>query len=316
MDIVTFELCHAAEAVCLAEKQLNDECAVVCTLQKMPLPELHSLANGLGVAAVENGQLVGYLCAYGPFKGMFGTWGTCFEEQFVGVFSPIHAHGVAAEAPPKTWQRMYQAAAAKWVQAGAAYHAIAVYEHDVLAKAALFRYGFGQRCADAIRPVETIDAAPVSGVSCCELPAGSAEMVRELRRGLDVHLCQSPCFMARTDEGRHAWLEAVKHRDSRLFAAMAAGQVIAFIEVTDEGENFLTEGQEMRNICGAYCVPEWRGTGVSKLLLDHVLHTLQAEGVRRLGVDYETMNPTAAGFWEKYFTPYTASLVRRVDCIP
>lgn len=60
----------------------------------------------------------------------------------------------------------------------------------------------------------------------------------------------------------------------------------------------------------------WSGTGVSKLLLDCVLQTLQAEGVRCLGVDYETMNPTAAGFWEKHFAPYTASLVRRVDCIP
>lgn len=316
MDIVTFELCHTAEAVCLAEKQLNDECVAVSALQKASLPELNSLVNGLGVAAVENGRLVGYLCAYGPFKGMFGTWGTCFEEQFVGVFSPIHAHAVAADAPPKTWQRMYQAAAEKWVQAGAAHHAIALYEHDALAKAALFRYGFGQRCADAIRLVEPIGAAPVPGVTCCELPVGSAEMVRELRRGLDVHLCQSPCFMARTDEGRHAWLETVKHRDSRLFVAMAAGEVISFIEVTKAGENFLTERPEMRNICGAYCLPEWRGTGVSKLLLDYVLQTLQAEGMRYLGVDYETMNPTAAGFWEKYFATYTASLVRRVDCIP
>lgn len=30
-------------------------------------------------------------------------------------------------------------------------------------------------------------------------------------------------------------------------------------------------------------------------------------------MDYETMNPTARGFWEKYFTPYTISLVRRID---
>ncbi len=315
MNIVDFELCHVAEAVCLAEKQLNKELAAIGALPEATVPELSGLANGLGVAAVENGRLVGYLGAYGPFKGMFGTWATGFANRFVGVFSPVETHAVAEDAPRRTWQRMYQAAAEKWVRVGAAHHAIALYEHDAVAKAALFRYGFGQRCADAIRRVEPLNAAPVPGVACCELPAGSAEMVRELRRGLDEHLCQSPCFMARTDESRHAWLEEVKHRQSRLFVAMAEGQTIAFIEVTDEGENFITAHPDMLNICGCYCVPAWRGTGVSKLLLDHVLQRLQAEGVRYLGVDYESMNPTAAGFWEKYFEPYTASLVRRVDCI-
>ncbi len=69
----------------------------------------------------------------------------------------------------------------------------------------------------------------------------------------------------------------------------------------------------MLNICGAYCLEKYRGQGLSRALLNHVLHTLHREGIAYLGVDYETMNPTAAGFWEKTFTPYTASLVRRID---
>lgn len=32
-----------------------------------------------------------------------------------------------------------------------------------------------------------------------------------------------------------------------------------------------------------------------------------------LGVDYETMNPTAKIFWRKNFNPYTVSMVRRLD---
>ena len=96
-------------------------------------------------------------------------------------------------------------------------------------------------------------------------------------------------------------------------AAMADGEIIAFMEVCADGENFLTESPDMLNICGAYCSEAWRGRGVSQMLLDHVLCTLQSEKVVYLGVDYDTMNPTAAGFWEKYFQPYTASLVRRID---
>ncbi|MBE5804515.1 MAG: GNAT family N-acetyltransferase [Clostridiales bacterium] len=314
MNIVDFDLCHVAEAVCIAKKQFGSASAAK-GLPAVDVPDMTELANGLGVAAVDEGRLVGYLCAYGPFRGMFGTWGTRDESRFVGVFSPVEAHGVDSGDSVRVWQRMYQAAAEKWVRAGAAYHAIALYEHDASAKEAFFRYGFGQRCADAIRKVEPLNARPVPGVAYRELPPGSAEMVRELRRGLDIHLCQSPCFMARTDEGRQSWLEQVKHRDSRLFAAMSGDAPIAFIEVMDEGENFITSYPAMLSICGAYCLPAWRGTGVSKALLDHVLCALQAEGVELLGVDYETMNPTAAGFWGKYFMPYTASLVRRVDCV-
>lgn len=312
MIFENFELRHVAEAVCIARKQMNQERKLIA-MPEVDVPDLSGLANGLGVAAVDNGRLVGYLCAYGPFKGMFGTWGTPFEERFVGVFSPVVAHGLAPDAPTRTMQRMYQIAADKWVSAGAVYHAITLYEHENQAKAELFRYSFGQRCADAIRKVEPLQAAAVEGVACCELPAGSGDAVRSLRWSLDDHLCQSPCFMMRTEEGRRAWLDQVKHRDSRLFAAMAEGRIIAFIEIAADGENYITESREMLNICGAYCEKEWRGKGVSKLLLDHILCQLQKEGVAYLGVDYETMNPTAAGFWEKHFTPYTASLVRRID---
>lgn len=38
-----------------------------------------------------------------------------------------------------------------------------------------------------------------------------------------------------------------------------------------------------------------------------------AKGYTRLGVDFESLNPTAYGFWLKYFDAYTHSVVRRID---
>lgn len=312
MNIVNFEPCHAAEAALIALEQMKRELAYV-DMPEMNVPDLACFANGLGVAALEEGHVVGYLCAGGPFKGMFGTWGTEYADRMIGVYSPVEAHGIAAGQPERLWQLMYQAAAEKWARAGAVYHALTLFEHDGPGKHALFRYGFGQRCADAVRRVTPIASREVEAISVCELPTGSAEKVRELRIMLDQHLEASPTFMLRNNEARKAWLEAVKHRDSRLFVALEGDETVAFIEVCREGENYLTCHTDMLNICGACCKPEWRGKGVSRLLLDYILRTLQAEGVRWLGVDYESMNPTALGFWEKYFSPYTASLVRRID---
>ena len=45
----------------------------------------------------------------------------------------------------------------------------------------------------------------------------------------------------------------------------------------------------------------------------YVEAVLSREGYRRLGVDFESFNPTAQGFWLKHFTANTHSVVRRID---
>ena len=47
--------------------------------------------------------------------------------------------------------------------------------------------------------------------------------------------------------------------------------------------------------------------------MNFVIRILAAEGYTHLGVDYESFNPTAAGFWQKHFIPYTSGVVRRID---
>jgi GNAT superfamily N-acetyltransferase len=87
--------------------------------------------------------------------------------------------------------------------------------------------------------------------------------------------------------------------------------------VSDDGENFVTHhsmnGYKMKNICGAYCLPDYRGKCIFQNLLNFVISILKDEGYTRLGVDFESYNPTAYGFWLKYFTAYTNSVVRRID---
>jgi len=44
-----------------------------------------------------------------------------------------------------------------------------------------------------------------------------------------------------------------------------------------------------------------------------MMEVLKKDGVERLGVDFESFNPTAHAFWLKYFEAYTHSVVRRID---
>jgi GNAT superfamily N-acetyltransferase len=158
---------------------------------------------------------------------------------------------------------------------------------------------------DAIRdmcPIEASHQYVKKGihVEFKELHKDEIPMVRKLRKMLSDHLGESPCFMYSSESDFASWLQRAEQRDSRLFAALNGEKEIAFLEVQHTGENFVTWTPDMRSICGAFCLPEYRGTGVSQELLNYVIAILREEGIRWLGVDFESFNPTGASFWLKY----------------
>ena len=125
---------------------------------------------------------------------------------------------------------------------------------------------------------------------------------------------QAPVFFPLPECGFEAWFsEWIKREHMRIFVAKADTRIIGFLSITDEGENFITEYTGMKNICGAYFMEEYRGIGIPQGLLIFLCDTLKKEGVTHLGVDCETMNPTALRFWEKNFETYTYSFARRID---
>ena len=81
----------------------------------------------------------------------------------------------------------------------------------------------------------------------------------------------------------------------------------------DVGETFFSEHPSISNICGAYVEKNYRKYGVAQQLLEYLCQICESEGKTYLGVDCETMNPTALRFWGKYFENYTYSYARRID---
>lgn len=307
MQIVSFTRDMIGEAKALIEENYQKERKSVSFLpEAVCIPPMESLAdNGLSAAAIENGRLLGFLGAYGPWQPAFCTPDT------KGVFSPIHAHAVQKEKRIRIWQYLYQAAAEKWIKAGAASHAIALYAHDILSQQALYRYGFGMRCMDLMRTAEPIPDAPA--FSCREIRPDEQRALTPLRCQLNAHLEKSPCFMRQPQDTLQQWLIKKEFTPGRSFAAEKDGVIIAYMDAQEEGENFISCHPGIMNICGAYCLPEYRGTGAAQALLSHIAGIFKAEGRTLLGVDCESFNPTALGFWSKHFQPYTHSLVRRID---
>lgn len=311
MDFVTFEKKHMEEAMKIAWDNYLEEREFVPELPKdASLQSLDYFAeNGLGVAALENGKMLGYMCVYEPWSGAFDT------QDSLGTFSPLHGNGAVKENRYRIYQNLYAEIGKRLAGKDVKGLGVCLYAHDEVSKKALFEYGFGMRCKDAIREIGKPDLCEIKNpdVTFEELDVADFSIIRGLRHDLHEHLKEAPCFMQADEKDFERWISKVETGDRRTFLARVDGKPAAYFDISDEAENFVTEHPKMSNICGAYCKPEHRGRGINDDLLIYVLAILKAEGYDYLGVDYESYNPTANRYWAKHFKEYTNSVTRKIE---
>lgn len=263
--------------------------------------------NSFSVVAVEEERVVGFLCSVPPFDHAFGS------TNVKGVFSPMGANAAIKENGEKIYAAMYQTVAEKWVKAGALSHAICICAHDEKLQREFYRLGFGLRCMDAIRKMDTIQCVDICEHEFGELPISEYEKIYPLYTKLNQHYQKSPFFMNRKKKTKEEFITFAKENHSRYFVAYKQGVIVAYFEVAKIGETYICNSEKYIHICGAYCLPRYRRKGIAQNLLNYMITMLRNDGYTMLGVDFESINQTAYGFWTKYFTPYTYSVVRRID---
>ena len=256
----------------------------------------------MGVTAFENNIIIGLLCSYSPINKPFQL------DNVLGAYSPKCGNAEIKENRSGIYAKMYQAAAVKWAKADVSNHAITLYAHDKAAQRQFFEYGFGLWGIDAIRPMEEIEIQPCDRIIFSELQPHEFIDTLPLQNALVEHFCTSPMFIRFPRHTEDALSKEATELLFRYFVAKENRKIIAYLKVLKDGAI-----QDRQNICGAYCLPEYRRSGIYQSLLNHVIHMLKSESYKLLGVDFESFNPTARGFWLKYFDAYTHSVVRRID---
>ncbi len=328
MTIVDFQEEHIEQALnLLAVAYGAEQAAIPClpafaTLEETPREELHFFAeNNLGVAAIdENGMLLGYLCAYPPFEGAYNTrteWGS---------WAPLHGHAVAKLPSAKriaVWEQLVQKSMARWRVAGSKYHSITLFNHEEDLQRVLSLYQFGYRCADAMRCVhrgaDDVVAydltAENSRFAVRQITPDDYPALRPLRKALALHLTEAPCFCINSEADIAEYIAGKESQEGLVtYGLFVNGDTLAgFIDTCFGAENFISSGEQVLNIHGMYLQSEYRGKHLAQCLVQAAIMEAENQGCTQLGVDYETMNPTAARFWEKYFQRYTLSMVRRID---
>jgi hypothetical protein len=224
--------CRSYEAARLRIPELPGDAVV---------PRLDRFADGeLGVVASEDGRVVGYIAGVPPFEGMFG--------YVRGTYAPLEAQAVDPDMPAlerqDIWSRLYEAAAVRWVAAGALSHAVVVYADDRPAIESLFWNGCGLRTLDAMRLLEPVDPPPQSaasaGLTLAELGPDDFDRAEPLYRALMAHLRSSPALMHVRALAADQLAAHRRGRSTRIVAAARQDQLVGYIEVTDTGETFVS----------------------------------------------------------------------------
>lgn len=103
--------------------------------------------------------------------------------------------------------------------------------------------------------------------------------------------------------GPDHWLK----EKTRLFAAADTSDIVAYIETADTAENFVTEVPQIQNICGAFCLPAYRGKGLYPNLLNFLIASLAIEGYTLLGVVTKALIRQPPDFGENILLPIPAA---------
>jgi hypothetical protein len=260
-----------------------------------------------GGVILENGKLSGYLVFLGGQEGHFGN--------VKGSFSPLSANAVGGENRGKIASLLFQHISEEMIKEEILSFAICTYSHNIEIATSLIMNGFGIRCSDAVRNIDKpLNIQLNTDYSYEEIDYSDAGCLLLLKNSLVRHLRKSPTYFPNEEFSEKDFIALCCRRQSRFFIAKKKSDIIGYIEIMKGGENFIADEPDMLSICGAYLKENFRGKNVLQSLLSFAIELLKRDDdIKRIGVDCETINPTALRFWGKYFDNYTYSFVRRID---
>ncbi len=302
---------HVDEAISLILSAYNEEKKAIPYLpnQEGFLDYLHESINtlfnkGTGLAAICDNRLIGYIAGF-EVGELFG--------KCKGIWCPLYGHSTKKEYRRSLYNELYKRVSKLWVKNSFMTHGIALFAHDKEAIDTWFWLGFGLRCVDAIRKVESISVnnsnIVVRKAQIDDIPSMSA-----LSRKLNQYLNEPPLFMPRKisnpTEHLTKWLEKENHH---LWVAYHNEVPLGYMAIQPSAETFIVEHPNVMNITKAYVSEKARKSGIGAILLNEIQQWLSNNNYSLCGVDFESFNIEGSRFWTKHFIPYTHSVVRRID---
>ncbi len=261
----------------------------------------------IGVVAVENGEVIGYLTGL-PISN--------FKGSQRGIYCPEWSHAVMYKDRPYVYQELYKEASNMWIQNGCLNHAITIMAHDDEAMNIWFWNGFGLHVVDAVRDLNILPGNFNNDIEIRKFKKEDIEEVVHLYLEYKTYMASSPIYLpliqVENAEDINQWLE---NPDNNLWLGLSNGNIIAIMEVSYKQSNDaqILSDDDTVSIGVTYTSENYRGQGITKALLQKVMEEALLKGYKRCAVVFESQNVSGRNFWLKYFKPACYSVVRKVD---
>lgn len=314
INIIKFDKNHLKYASELFIQRYKEQrCKMNILPQKYESPDTVLLllqehfTNCIGVAAIENGKLVGYLIGL-PVPN--------FKGSQRGIYCPEWAHAAILENRSEVYKKMYESASDLWVKNQCFNHAISLMADDDELINTWFWNGFGLHVIDAVRSLDLLSGNVNQDIVVRKCSNDDIESILPLLVKLQKHMAGTPIFIPKTDDKKahdiQKWLE---NSDNHIWIGICKDEVISVMKVSEKISNdieVLSDDYTV-SIGETYTRNDYRGHGITKAMLQYVLTDSKLKGFKRCAVVFESQNISACTFWLKYFHPVCYSLVRKID---
>jgi GNAT superfamily N-acetyltransferase len=271
----------------------------------MPLLQNIMRAAPPGVAAIQDGQLVGFLTGWlmPDFRGKRS------------VYSPEWANAADLEKSRYIYEEMYRRLAADWIAGKYVAHYITMFANDIEAVRAWHWLGFGMTAVDAVRGLQPIQGGD-DRIDVRRAGPQDLEQVMELNDGLRQHVKGSPDFFIAQELSKEYLEQWIQDPDRVIWLAYVNEEPVAFIRIGPARDDVCTIicDEKTTSIYGAFTKEAMRGKGIGTALLEQAIKSARSTGYERCAVDFEPMNLLGTRFWLRHdFRPVCLSLLRYID---
>jgi GNAT superfamily N-acetyltransferase len=295
----------AAELVCSRYRALHERLPILPgdhTSQQTILKALQDLyPEAEGIAAWQDGCLVGFMTGI-------------VLDDFLGrrcAYSLEWGNATTIEDSRLIYEEMYTQISKAWIDQGCYSHLISIMAGDPPAIEAFHWLGFGLINIDGVRDLAPVPG-PTSQLRLKRAGVGDLPDLMEMGKALERHVYSAPTFWEHEMEDYPEWINSEQNAAWLAYAGDECTGFTAF-EPGTSCECMLLRHESTIRISGAYTIPQARGQGVARLLLNQGLAWAQSKGYTRCAVDFESANTLARRFWTRWFEPVNYSMLRCVD---
>lgn len=298
------------EVVEIAEYMYSMECNYVAELKMERKEELNrwieeAINKQQGVVCIVQGEVVGDMIFTKDLND-----GICW------CMVPVWGYGAVGNDRVKIMSKMFQKVADILCNNQKVHFEITVYAHDEEIIRLFSFLQFGIQCEEGIRNTEVAIPGKLD-VSIRELSKEEIQNcwsdIWSLVFRLIEHLRQSPVFYPGTEFTEEMYKDYFMDHATHVYIAEEENRFIGLLDANRDGNNFITNDERCHNVGDIFVIEEYRGNGIARELLRYVNDTLKEKGIERLWVEHGTANPNARGFWNKYFSTFSYTLVRDID---